>query len=260
MKIRAYLNDLENFRNVRRPIQFSEELWNSFYQLEVQIRCSKALHTAQKKLKRAKEAGKTADDLKPLEQQVETHQQTKDEVGNCPKKFILVADRVVGRPKVTHMMGQGGLPGLKAAFKYKRKIMAKEMEIGTKHGKKHLFELTDAALASEEDSDEEDSDEEDSDEEDSDDEEDSADVSNELEERSSQRHEASFVADSIAASTADGRRWTTMEEEQHKEEEQGEQEEEEEEEQQEEEPPRKRQRQAKGKKEGTKKRSRNTPV
>ncbi|CAM6099189.1 unnamed protein product [Calypogeia fissa] len=46
MKIRAYLNDLSNFRNVRRPVQFNEELWNSFYQLEVQIRCNKALHTA----------------------------------------------------------------------------------------------------------------------------------------------------------------------------------------------------------------------
>ncbi|CAM6099190.1 unnamed protein product [Calypogeia fissa] len=59
--------------------------------------------------------------------------------------------------------------------KYKRKITAKEMEIGTEHEKKHLFELTDAALAREEDSDDEDSD----------DEEDSADVSSELEDRSS---------------------------------------------------------------------------
>ncbi|CAM6126633.1 unnamed protein product [Calypogeia fissa] len=191
MKIRAYLDDQENFRNLKRPVQFSEELWNNCYPLEVQIRCCKALHAAEQKLKKAKEAGKTVNDLKALEQRVATHQQTVDEVGKCPKKFILAVHRVVGRPKVTHRVGQSGLPGLKAAFykKYRRRINMKEIEIGMEHGKKRLFELTDEALASEEDSDEEEEEEEEEE------------VSSDLEDQRSRHPQTSRVVDSTLGVT-----------------------------------------------------------
>ncbi|CAM6106232.1 unnamed protein product [Calypogeia fissa] len=79
------------------------------------------------------------------------------------------------------------------------------MEIGTEHGKKYLFELTDAALATEEDSDE---------------------VSSDVDERSSQRHNTSFVADSVGGNTAGRRRWSTTEEEQHQQDEEQHEEEE----------------------------------
>jgi hypothetical protein len=35
MKIRAHLRDLNVYRNLERPLQFSEDIWNSFYQSEV---------------------------------------------------------------------------------------------------------------------------------------------------------------------------------------------------------------------------------
>ncbi len=68
------------------------------------------------KVKRAKEAGKFDWDLKRLEQKVNQMQKVVDEEGEPPKKFLQAAARVSLHPKTTHRMGQGGLPGLKAAF------------------------------------------------------------------------------------------------------------------------------------------------
>jgi hypothetical protein len=31
MKIRAHLRDLNVYRNLERPLQFSEDIWNAFY-------------------------------------------------------------------------------------------------------------------------------------------------------------------------------------------------------------------------------------
>ncbi|CAM6023593.1 unnamed protein product [Sphagnum balticum] len=104
MKIRAHLRDLNVYRNLEKPLQFSEDIWNAFYQ---------------------------------------------SEVGDPPLKFLKAAERVKLVPPTTHRLGQGGIPGLKAAFRYKRKITAAEMTMGQEHGKEHLFEHVDALLASE---------------------------------------------------------------------------------------------------------------
>ncbi|CAM6065022.1 unnamed protein product [Sphagnum tenellum] len=71
-----------------------------------------------------------------------------DEVGDPPLKILKATERVKLVPPTTHRLGQGGIPGLKAAF-YKRKITAAEMTMGQEHGKEHLFEHVDALLASE---------------------------------------------------------------------------------------------------------------
>jgi hypothetical protein len=118
-KIRAYLKPLEDYRELSRPAQFSEDIWKAFYKVEVQIKATNDLVAAQEKLakaKRAKEAGKSDRDLKPLEQKVNQMQKVVEEEGEPPKKFLQAAARVSLRPKTTHRMGQGGLPGLKAAF------------------------------------------------------------------------------------------------------------------------------------------------
>jgi hypothetical protein len=39
-----------------------------------------------------------------------------DEVGDPPLKFLKAAKRVKQVPPTTHMLGQGGIPDLKAAF------------------------------------------------------------------------------------------------------------------------------------------------
>jgi hypothetical protein len=39
-----------------------------------------------------------------------------DEVGDPPLKFLKAAERVKLVPPTTHRLGQGGIPGLKAAF------------------------------------------------------------------------------------------------------------------------------------------------
>jgi hypothetical protein len=39
-----------------------------------------------------------------------------DEVGDPPLKFLKAAERVKLVPNTTHMLGQGGIPGLKATF------------------------------------------------------------------------------------------------------------------------------------------------
>ncbi len=39
-----------------------------------------------------------------------------DEVGDPPLKFLKAVERVKTVPNTTHRLGQGGIPGLKAAF------------------------------------------------------------------------------------------------------------------------------------------------
>jgi hypothetical protein len=43
MKIRAHLRDLNVYRNLERPLQFSEDIWNAFYQSEVQLKATRQL-------------------------------------------------------------------------------------------------------------------------------------------------------------------------------------------------------------------------
>ncbi|CAM6005815.1 unnamed protein product [Sphagnum balticum] len=96
------------------------------------------------KAKKARELGRSDRDLKALEVKLAECQSVVDEVGDPPLKFLKAAERVKLVPPTTHMLGQGGIPGLKAAF-----ITAAEMTMGQEHGKEHLFEHVDALLASE---------------------------------------------------------------------------------------------------------------
>ncbi|CAK9272681.1 unnamed protein product [Sphagnum jensenii] len=103
------------------------------------------------KAKKAREFGRSDRDLKALELKVVECQSVVDEVGDPPLKFLKAIERVKLVPNTTHRLGQGGIPGLKAAFykKYKRKITAAELNMGQEHGKEHLFAHVDALLASE---------------------------------------------------------------------------------------------------------------
>ncbi|CAK9237965.1 unnamed protein product [Sphagnum troendelagicum] len=106
------------------------------------------------KAKKARELGRSDRDLKALEVKLAECQSVVDEVGDPPLKFLKAAERVKLVPPTTHRLGQGGIPGLKAAFykSYKRKITAVEMTMGQEHGKEHLFEHVDALLGESESS------------------------------------------------------------------------------------------------------------
>ncbi|KAH8960154.1 hypothetical protein BDL97_06G117000 [Sphagnum fallax] len=154
MKIRTHLRDLNVYRNLERPFQFSEDIWNAFCQSEVQLKAARQLKEIIEQLakaKKARELGRSDRDLKALEVKLAECQSVVDEVGDPPLKFLKAAERVKLIPPTTHRLGQGGIPGLKAAFykKYKRKITVAEMTMGQEHGKEHLFEHVDALLASE---------------------------------------------------------------------------------------------------------------
>ncbi|CAK9277044.1 unnamed protein product [Sphagnum jensenii] len=141
-------------QNLERPLQFSEDIWNAFYQSEVQLKAARQLKEITEQLakaKKARESGRSDRDLKALELKLAECQLVVDEVGDPPLKFLKAAERVKLVPPTTHRLGQGGIPGLKAAFykRYKRKITAAEMTMGQEHGKEHLFEHVDALLASE---------------------------------------------------------------------------------------------------------------
>jgi hypothetical protein len=41
MKIRAHLRDLNVYRNLERPLQFLESIWDAFYQSEVQLKATR---------------------------------------------------------------------------------------------------------------------------------------------------------------------------------------------------------------------------
>ncbi|CAK9872415.1 unnamed protein product [Sphagnum jensenii] len=70
MKIRAHLRDLNVYRNLERPLQFSEDIWNAFYQSEVQLKATRQLKEITEQLakaKKARESGRSDRDLKALE-------------------------------------------------------------------------------------------------------------------------------------------------------------------------------------------------
>jgi hypothetical protein len=119
MKIRAHLRDLNMYRNLERPLQFSEDIWNAFYQSEVQLKVARQLKEITEQLakaKRARKLGRSDRDLKALELKLVECQSVVDEVGDPPLKFLKAAERVKLVPNTTHRLGQGGIPGLKAAF------------------------------------------------------------------------------------------------------------------------------------------------
>ncbi|CAN5966627.1 unnamed protein product [Sphagnum jensenii] len=119
MKIRAHLRDLNVYRNLQRSLQFSEDIWNAFYQSEVQLKAAKQLKDITEQLakaKKAREFGRSDHDLKALELKLAECQSVVDEVGDPPLKFLKAAERVKLVPNTTHRLGQGGIPGLKAAF------------------------------------------------------------------------------------------------------------------------------------------------
>ncbi len=66
--------------------------------------------------KKAREFGRCDRDLKALELKLAECQSVVDEVGDPPLKFLKAAKRVKMVPNTTHRLGQGGIPGLKAAF------------------------------------------------------------------------------------------------------------------------------------------------
>ncbi|CAM6003398.1 unnamed protein product [Sphagnum balticum] len=119
MKIRTHLRDLNVYRNLERPLQFSEDIWNAFYQSEVQLKAARQLKEIIEQLakaKKARELGRSDRDLKALEVKLAECQSVVDEVGDPPLKFLKAAERVKLVPPTTHRLGQGGIPGLKAAF------------------------------------------------------------------------------------------------------------------------------------------------
>jgi len=68
------------------------------------------------KAKKAREFGRSDRDLKALELKLVECQSVVDEVSDPPLKFLKAAERVKLVPNTTHRLGQGGIPGLKAAF------------------------------------------------------------------------------------------------------------------------------------------------
>ncbi|CAK9205383.1 unnamed protein product [Sphagnum troendelagicum] len=119
MKIRTHLRDLNVYKNLERPLQFSEDIWNAFYQSEVQLKAARQLKEIIEQLakaKKARELGRSDRDLKALEVKLAECQSVVDEVGDPPLKFLKAAERVKLVPPTTHRLGQGGIPGLKAAF------------------------------------------------------------------------------------------------------------------------------------------------
>jgi predicted RNA-binding Zn ribbon-like protein len=119
MKIRAHMRDLNVYRNLERPLQFSKDIRDAFYQSEVQLKAARQLKEVTEQLakaKKAREFGRSDRDLKALELKVAECQSVVDEVGDPPLKFLKAAERVKQVPNTTHRLGQGGIPGLKAAF------------------------------------------------------------------------------------------------------------------------------------------------
>ncbi len=85
------------YRNLERPLQFSEDIWNAFYQSEVQLKVARQLkeiteHLA--KAKKAREFGRSDRDLKALELKLIECQSVVDEVGDPPLKFLKATERM----------------------------------------------------------------------------------------------------------------------------------------------------------------------
>ncbi len=115
----AHLRDLNVYRNLERPLQFSEDIWNAFYQLEVQLKAVRQLKEITEQLakaKKARESRRSNRDLKALELKLAECQSVVDEVGDAPLKFLKAAERVKLVPPTTRRLGQGGIPSLKVAF------------------------------------------------------------------------------------------------------------------------------------------------
>jgi predicted RNA-binding Zn ribbon-like protein len=95
MKIRAHLRDLNVYRNLERPLQFSEDIWNAFYQFKVQLKAARQLKEIIEQLakaKKAREFGRSDCDLKALELKLAECQSVVDEVGDPPLKFLKAAE------------------------------------------------------------------------------------------------------------------------------------------------------------------------
>jgi len=43
MNMRAHLRDLNVYKNLQRSLQFLEDIWNAFYQSEVQLKATRQL-------------------------------------------------------------------------------------------------------------------------------------------------------------------------------------------------------------------------
>jgi hypothetical protein len=94
MKIRAHLRDVNVYRNLERPLQFSEDIWNAFYQSEVQLKATRQLKEITEQLakaKKAREFGRSDRDLKALELKLAECQSVVDEVSDPPLKFLKAA-------------------------------------------------------------------------------------------------------------------------------------------------------------------------
>jgi len=119
MKICAHLRNLNVYRNLERPLQFSEDILNAFYQSEVQLKATRQLKEITEQLakaKKARELGRSDRDLKALELKLAECQSMLDEVVDPPLKFLKAAEQMKLVPPTTHRLGQGGIPGLKATF------------------------------------------------------------------------------------------------------------------------------------------------
>jgi hypothetical protein len=94
MKSHAHLRDLNVYRNLERPLQFSEDIWNAFYQSEVELKATRQLKEITEQLTKAKkvrELGRSNRDLKALKLKLVECQSVVDEVGDPPLKFLKAA-------------------------------------------------------------------------------------------------------------------------------------------------------------------------
>jgi predicted RNA-binding Zn ribbon-like protein len=108
MKIRAHLRDLNVYMNLERTLQFSEDIWNAFYQSEVQLKAARQLKEITEQLakaKKARESRRSDRDLKAMELKLAECQSVVDEVGDPPLKFLKAAKRVKLVPPTTHRLG-----------------------------------------------------------------------------------------------------------------------------------------------------------
>ncbi len=95
MKIRAHLRNLNVYRNLERPLQFSKDIWNAFYEYEVQLKAVRQLKEITEQLAKAKktrEFGRSDHDLKALELKLAECQSVVDEVGDPPLKFLKASE------------------------------------------------------------------------------------------------------------------------------------------------------------------------
>ncbi len=83
------------YMNLQRPLQFSEDIWNAFYQSEVQLKIARQLKEITEQLakaRKARESRRSDRDLKALELKLTECQSMVDEVGDPPLKFLKAAE------------------------------------------------------------------------------------------------------------------------------------------------------------------------